>query len=330
MSQTKDKGDIGDLPPKFCMHCGAPVADSKASFCMICGESLQSSQPTLFSPSAGGSNISREEPKVPANLDEIKYPTGISLVMPVVAFLFIAIIVVIIVFIILLTNPSLTLDFIETPEFLIAGLFLELFFIVPPFVYLRQYFPRKSTKLRLQLLGLPLDVETRKKILPEVLIGLSVGFGLVFLVTGLQMFSEWLWSALFGPDFVAYGVNSFYNGSIENLTLNTLQLVLIWVAMFGAVGPSEEILYRGFTQRGLIQSWGKSAGILVTALLFTFAHIIPWIRPLETIIVFFLPYFAISLLLGFMREWRKGNLLANIIAHGFYNSLIITLAVLGF
>ena len=37
----------------------------------------------------------------------------------------------------------------------------------------------------------------------------------------------------------------------------------------------------------------------------------------------FFPYFAISLLLGLLYEWRKQNLIAVIITHGFYDALTI-------
>ncbi len=317
-------------PPKFCMHCGAPVGNQTASFCMVCGKPLHASSPDLFSNFNNGGSIFKGVPRIPENLDKIKYPALVSLVMPVLSFLFLTLSTVVIALIIVFSNPFLSLDFINSPEFLVVGLFLELLFIVPPFLYLRKNFPPHSTVMRFQVLGLPLGREKSKNTWLEVLIGLGVGVTMVFLVNGVQFLSEQFWGAIFGPDFVANGVNAFGETSMGVIPLNPLQLVFIWVGMFGAVGVSEEILYRGFTQRGLVQSWGKGAGILVTALLFTLAHILPGIVPLETFAVFFLPYFAISLLLGGMREWRKGNLLACIIAHGFYNSLIITIAFLGF
>ncbi|MFW9948889.1 MAG: hypothetical protein ACFFKA_02030, partial [Candidatus Thorarchaeota archaeon] len=43
-------------------------------------------------------------------------------------------------------------------------------------------------------------------------------------------------------------------------------------------------------------------------------------------VLIFIPYFAISLMLGLMFKWRKENLIANIITHGVYNSITIILA----
>ncbi len=311
-------------PPKFCMHCGAPVGAQGARFCLICGKSLYATDRVYY-------EDYRKAPRscVPANPDTVKYPAIMALVMPVLAFLFLTAITVGIGILAIFMLPSLSLDFIYSMEFTILGLFLELLFIVPPFLYLRKYFPPPSTKLRFQVFGLPLGREKAKKLWLEVLIGLGVGFGMVFLVTGIQWLSEGLWEAIFGSNFVSTGINGLGETQTGIFSGNPGQLVLIWVAMFGTVGLGEEILYRGFTQRGLVQSWGKGAGILITAMLFTLAHILPGIVPVQTFVVFFFPYFAISLLLGFMREWRKGNLLACIIAHGFYNSLIITIAFMG-
>ncbi|OLS15636.1 MAG: hypothetical protein RBG13Loki_0735 [Promethearchaeota archaeon CR_4] len=327
----------------FCMHCGAPVADSKANFCMVCGKPLQSYQLNRFTRFNRKPSFFRRESKVPKNLDEITFPAKISLLMPIIAFFFMifvtAIVMVIFIIPMIINADSFSIALIESSleslldskEFLITGLFLEILFIIAPFIYLRKYFPKKTTKLRFQLLGLPLSGESKKTFFLEVGIGLIFGFGLVFLVLGTQILSEWFWGVLLGQEFVESGVNFMGDSSMGTIPASTLQLVLIWAAMFGAVGVGEEILFRGFTQRGLVQNWGKGAGILVTALTFTLFHILPWlIAPPETFIVFFLPYFAISLILGYMREWRKGNLLANIITHGLYNSLVITLAFLGF
>ncbi len=327
--QKKDGEDLNPLHPNYCIYCGAPVVDVKATFCIVCGKSLGPAYQEPIINFRNRSSIIRRATQVPEDLETVTYPAYVSFFMPFISFLFLTVVTLVAAIIFLLVSPTVTLEFLYSPEFLLIGLFLELFFILPPFLYLRKYFPPRSTQYRFQVMGLPLGRDKAKGRWLEVLIGLGLGFSMVFLVTGIQIFSETLWGAILGPDFVAYGVNSFGESEMGVVPVNPGQLALIWVAMFGAVGIGEETLYRGFTQRGLVKSWGKGAGILITALLFTFAHVLPGLVSIETFVVFFLPYFVLSLLFGFVREWREGNILACIIAHGFYNSLILTFAFLG-
>ncbi len=332
MSAEKEyDGNLRPYHPNFCIQCGAPVADVRASFCMVCGKPLAPIFPDLSTSVRNRPFIVRRRrpTEVPADLETVTWPAYISLLMPVISFLLLTMVTVVVAIVFFLVTPYVTLAFLFSTEFLIVGLFIEICFILLPFIYLRKYFPPHSAKYKFQVMGLPIGREKTQKLWLEILIGLGVGFGLVFLVTGIQVLSELLWEAVLGPSFVEYGVNAFGETDMGLVPMNSVQLVLIWVAMFVAVGFGEELLYRGFTQRGLVKKWGKGAGILVTAMLFTLAHIVPGLVPIQTFIVFFLPYFAISLLLGYMREWRKGNLLACIIAHGFYNSLILTFAFLG-
>jgi membrane protease YdiL (CAAX protease family) len=103
------------------------------------------------------------------------------------------------------------------------------------------------------------------------------------------------------------------------------------------IGTSEEVLFRGFLQKGLVRSLGKTWGLLVTALIFSSIHLIGiFLYPgsITSFIVSFLlnffPFFAISLLLGLLYSWRKENLIAVMITHGVYNALTVILAFLVF
>ncbi len=331
MSVDKDPSDnVIPHHPNFCIQCGAPVVDVRASFCIVCGKPLGPAYPDRFASFGYRTSISRRPTKVPEDLDTVSWPAYLSLLMPIISFFFLIMVTVAAAIIFFLVMPYVSLDFLYSSEFLVVGLFLEACFIILPFVFTRKYFPPRSTKYRFEILGLPVGREKKRTLWIEILIGTALGIGLVFLVGLIEYLSEALWTAIFGPDFVAYGISAFGETEMGVVPVNLVQLVLIWVAMFVAVGFGEETLYRGFTQRGLTKSWGKGAGILITAVMFTLAHVVPGIVPIQTFIVFFLPYFAISLLLGYMREWRKGNLVACIIAHGLYNSIILTFAFLGF
>ncbi len=102
--------------------------------------------------------------------------------------------------------------------------------------------------------------------------------------------------------------------------------------MIFVIGTSEEILFRGFLQKGLVRTLGKQWGMILTALIFTSIHLIgtfllafsPTVFLISFILNFF-PYFAISLLLGLLYQWRKENLIAVVITHGFYDAFTVIL-----
>ena len=111
-------------------------------------------------------------------------------------------------------------------------------------------------------------------------------------------------------------------------------LIVFCIVMILVIGTSEEILFRGFMQKGLVRSLGSKWGIIITAFLFSMIHLIGILflaleSPFLFLISFllsFLPYFAISLMLGLLYHSRHENLIANVICHGVYNTLTIILA----
>lgn len=115
-------------------------------------------------------------------------------------------------------------------------------------------------------------------------------------------------------------------------------LIVFAIVMILVIGTSEEILFRGFMQKGLVRSLGSKWGIRVTAIIFSLIHLIGiFVFVLDSLVVFpvtflmsFLPYFAISLTLGYLYHLRNENLIAVVIMHGVYDALTIILAYLIF
>ena len=96
-----------------------------------------------------------------------------------------------------------------------------------------------------------------------------------------------------------------------------------WIILLGLVvivgAPiAEEIVYRGVVQPGLVASWGRLAGILVTAALFAAIHM----QPVE-----FPGLFVFALVLGWARH-STGTIGTSIVTHMAFNTTGLALVVL--
>ena len=96
-----------------------------------------------------------------------------------------------------------------------------------------------------------------------------------------------------------------------------------WIILLGLVvivgAPIvEEIVYRGVVQPGLVASWGRLAGILVTAALFAAIHM----QPVE-----FPGLFVFALVLGWARH-STGTIGTSIVTHMAFNATGLALVVL--
>lgn len=96
-----------------------------------------------------------------------------------------------------------------------------------------------------------------------------------------------------------------------------------WIILLGLVvivgAPIvEEIVYRGVVQPGLVASWGRSAGILVTAALFAAIHM----QPIE-----FPGLFVFALVLGWARH-STGTIGMSIVTHMAFNTTGLALVLL--
>jgi membrane protease YdiL (CAAX protease family) len=78
-----------------------------------------------------------------------------------------------------------------------------------------------------------------------------------------------------------------------------------------APGFSEEMLFRGYAQRRLIERWGGWTAILVTSTIFALIHLAP-----HTIVF----AFPVGIWLGLM-AWRSGSVWPGVIAHAAINGL---------
>jgi len=274
------------------------------------------------------------------NLKEEKlWSSSASIGMTAAAFLLMNFVAVLAVFVYVFFsfNLAAVYDILANPYFIIFSSFIELILFIVPMLYVGKYLKIPNLNNRLILLGFTRKSFSNKRIVKEIFIG--VGFAIlgVFLVLGVSFLMEVLLTVIFGYEIV-YDILGT-SGEVDVLITSSDILSIFWlvIIMILIIGTSEEGLFRGFLQKGLVRTLGKNWGILVTALIFSSIHLLGiFLFPesltsfLISLLLNFFPFFAISLLLGLLYNWRKENLIAVMITHCIYNSITIIIAFLVF
>ncbi|MFX1316012.1 MAG: lysostaphin resistance A-like protein [Promethearchaeota archaeon] len=233
---------------------------------------------------------------------------------------------------------EILIDLVLNPYFLIFSSFFELVFIILPVVYVGKYLQKPSLENRLILLGFTSRGYTKKGIFQEILIGLGFALVGIVLVIVSSLFIEILLEIIFGVDIVRDVSGSTSDVEMIVSSIDIFGLILFAIIMILIIGTSEEVIFRGFMQKGLTRNLGKIWGLIITAFIFSMIHLfgiflIEAESPVTILISFllsFIPYFSISLMLGWLYYWRNENLIAVMIAHGFYDAITIVLAFIVF
>ncbi|NVM17401.1 MAG: CPBP family intramembrane metalloprotease [Candidatus Lokiarchaeota archaeon] len=228
-------------------------------------------------------------------------------------------------------------NIIDNPYFIILSSFIELILFIVPLLYVGKYLERPNFNNRLSILGFSTKKFNKIQLFKEILIGLGFAVVGVLLVFFVSFVMEVLLTAIFGFEIVSGIIGTPSEVDVIITASDTLSIILLVIIMIVIIGTSEEVLFRGFLQKGLVRSIGKTWGLLITALIFTSIHLIALFLYPESLTTFvialllnFFPFFAISLLLGLLYYWRKENLIAVMITHGVYNALTVILAFLVF
>ncbi len=103
----------------------------------------------------------------------------------------------------------------------------------------------------------------------------------------------------------------------EDLLLPGASVVFTFVALAVITPIAEEIFFRGFLMRGLVNRWGVTPGVIASAVVFAGLHFQPPVL---------VPVFITGLLLGSL-YWRTGSLWPGIVVHAAQN-LIATLGII--
>ncbi len=340
---------------KFCPICGNKLQNiQNLKFCTVCGTDIQYikdykklkprytsnpyKSPTQYSlydtpPIYYGPELLSDENLID-NKDHKLWGTTASIGLPVIALLIMNGLVGGFLSLIMFLSNDLTLllDFVSNSYLIsIISLFELVFFIIPIF-YVRKYLKNPSLKNRLILLGFTTKNYDRKRIYKEILIGLGFALIGVFVVTFTSVVIELILEFFLGIN-VIHDTTGLTG---EILPPDIPSLIVFSVVVILVIGTSEEILFRGFMQKGLVRSLGKRWGLITSAIIFSLIHLVGiFLLALESpylfIISFFLsftPYFAISLMLGWLYNWRNENLIAVMITHGVYDVLAIVMTYL--
>ena len=147
----------------------------------------------------------------------------------------------------------------------------------------------------------------------DVMVGIPLGVASQLILVNVV---NWPLARLF-PDTFSFDEVSKRASDLVDVAHGGWVILLALVVIVGAP-IVEEIVYRGVVQPGLVASWGRSAGIVVTAALFAAIHM----QPVE------LPgLFAFALVLGWARH-STGTIGMSIVTHMAFNATGLALVVL--
>ncbi|MCL4540348.1 MAG: CPBP family intramembrane metalloprotease [Bacteroidetes bacterium] len=160
----------------------------------------------------------------------------------------------VILFIIAFLGLSVVIGMFGVAAGTTAGLYLSMISLIIP-IGLVILFRRLWDKKTVQSLGLDFD----KGWIVDSAVGFGTAFLLVTLMFGVQYAGGWLKYSFH------FGLSVF----------NVFFLLTFLFVLAGALGAavSEELVFRGYLLTNIVEGWGIIAAIIVTSLLFGFAHI---------------------------------------------------------
>ncbi|MBN2151594.1 MAG: CPBP family intramembrane metalloprotease [Candidatus Lokiarchaeota archaeon] len=234
------------------------------------------------------------------------------------------------IFAIIGANPSLISGDLTALEDLVYEVLLnpvstallsatEFVLVIPPFAIMRKY--RKSVKERFMLLGWwPYTGDSGRgwgRLGRDLAWGLLIAMGLVGFQFIIVVLNDALWSPL-----IPSGNSGLSDLDASITPRDPFQLVLLVASMMLVIGPTEEILFRGFSQQGLEARLDPKHALVISALLFTIVHVIGGFVDPTSLPFLFFPYFLLSLVLCGI-YWRTKDLNLMIFVHGMYDSLLV-------
>lgn len=338
---------------KYCPDCGIPLNWSKdLRYCTNCGfylipyipkslirkwldEDLSDDEikklysPNIIAHKLGNESILDRYRIMPRNRMRRDWGWKASLGIPILSYFgkLIAVVAISVIFLFFVGNNGNISDVnsLSSRNIIILGIIdlsTQPIFILIPYWIIGYYFPKGTpSREKWNALGIPIGKITKKKALKDILIGTGFAIIMVIVVFAVEYGSGHLVSYIYNIPITELQSQDTTGTTISGFP-NTIEfLIILTLFMFFSIGPSEEILFRGFAQKGFTRSWGKKAGWIVTAIFFAIFHIYAYIRYPPLFLYTFLPYLALALIIGALYMWRK-NVISTIFAHATYNSLL--------
>lgn len=206
----------------------------------------------------------------------------------------------------------------STLNYFLISLF-ELIFITIALLY----FKIKKKNLKEEFINIVSPKKLQKKsILIDILLGLIIGIAFYYIGKLLINLTVYLVVLTLGTEFYLTGAGGQID--VTPPILNPIDLIITILISFIIVGFCEEFFFRGFLNREIGKT-SKIRGIILSGVFFSLYHVFPGLVPIQTTVTFFLYYLLMALLFTGLINYRKGNLLSSIIAHGTFNSIIFIL-----
>ena len=186
-------------------------------------------------------------------------------------------------------------DFNTTNITLLSLLVSTLMIGLPVIIYLRYNNLSHIKRLRFNRISLKITLST-----------VIISVGLIIIIDELDRIVYILFGS---PDFLGELANQLQITSFKNGFLIILTTVIVAPII-------EEMVFRGYLQKALEDSWGDiTKAILVTSLFFALVHLnLYWIVQI----------YILGMLLGYL-SWRTNSILPGIILHGLNNGFAVAL-----
>lgn len=209
----------------------------------------------------------------------------------------------------------------STLEYFLISL-LELIYIADALLYYK--IKKKNLKEEfINIVSPKVNITSPKKaILIDTLLGLTIGIAFYYVGRFLINLTVYIVKLTLGTEFYLTGASGQVD--VTPPILNPADLIISILISFILVGFSEEFFFRGFLNREIGKT-SKIKGAIFSSAFFSLFHVFPGIVPIQTTVTFFLYYFLMGLLFTGLINYRKGQLLSAIIAHGTFNSIIFIL-----
>lgn len=218
--------------------------------------------------------------------------------------------------------------YVAGPEFLVFITLAELGLLVGPLLLLK--YRGRSIK------ELGFDFEDKKEVRNDVIVGALGGSLMMIISFAVSLITSYTLEGLYSPiDIYLSRLFSSVNDA-SFMSIYFYQYILLVLSMILLVAPCEEISTRAFLQQGLENGFGRWAGLIVTAIIFSALHIFlyptnagglgfpPYVGSISAILA--IPsYLALSFTLGILLQVRKYRIITTITAHAFYMIILVSI-----